>query len=274
MYVENNYANQNPLVNQFNRFNLNNPNNIPFQNNQLINNNVHVMNHLNNYVQNYRPGYYTTSHINNIQQQPEPLYYNNGQKKKNINIIEEMLKPQKISKNNNDVELSYTKRKLLQDELKNGKFMFALSNQPYKNILKDKIIQKNVEDITEDDIIVHKINKEIDANRKRFDEELQHKMEEKQKINYELEIEFHVDNYDRHKKNFEYKESFIKNLAYEENTIVDSKRDLIEFYREEQRKAEEGIKICDQIKILLDMDKSGIINEDEIPDFDDDIQKK
>jgi SAM-dependent methyltransferase len=56
-------------------------------------------------------------------------------------------------------------------------------------------------------------------NRAKFDKDLKRKEEEGTKINDELQIEFHIDNYDKHKKKFEYKETFIKNLAFEENTF-------------------------------------------------------
>nr|AEX62951.1 hypothetical protein mv_R747 [Moumouvirus Monve] len=49
-----NLINQNPMINNFNIYSRQNPNFIPFQNNQLINNNVHVMNNLNNFLQQHK----------------------------------------------------------------------------------------------------------------------------------------------------------------------------------------------------------------------------
>lgn len=49
-----NLANQNPLINHFNGYMAQNPNVVPFQNNQLINNNVHVMNNLTNSIRQHQ----------------------------------------------------------------------------------------------------------------------------------------------------------------------------------------------------------------------------
>lgn len=268
-----NIANQNPLLLQFNGYMSQNPNIIPFQNNQLINNNVHVLNNLNDLVKEHRtvqqnmPQFQQQMHQSvqtdqNKRHNGQTTLQNSG--KKNINIIKEMLKPQKITKNNNkDVITNYTIRKNIQKDAKEGIINIKITNAPYKSIIKDKIITKAVKDVKEEDFIVHKSTKEIDANRTRFDKELNIKENEKEKINEELNIEFHIDNYDTHKKKFDYKDTFIKNLGFEQNIYDENKQDCIEFYRKKQKEAEEGQKLCDQI--LHNIIDEGIIGADELP---------
>ena len=273
---------QNPLLNQFNGYMAQNPNTIPFQNNQLITNNVHVGNHLNDFMQEhkmvqqnmpmYQQQYFgqVGQPMNAINQQlnniPQKTQKNNGQGKvKNFNIIEDMLKPVKIKKDantNKDVDSNYCIRKNIQKNAKKGKINIKMTNAPYKSIIKDKIITKKVEDIKEADLVVHKVIEGVDNDIKQFEKELKNKKDEKEKINDELKIEFHIDNWDAHKKNFEYKESFIRNLAFEENTFDENKQDYIDFYKQKQKEAEEGIKLVDQV---LENFTEGIIGEDELP---------
>lgn len=289
-----NLASQNPLVNQFNGYMVQNPNMIPFQNNQLINNNPHVINNLNDLIQqhkllqqnipiyqqqyqnqqmsqmnqipqiNHIPQMNQQTQINKLTQTNQKLLTTKtNNKMKYGNIIEEMLKPQKIVKDNKDVDSNYKVRKEIQKNSKKGKINIKMTNAPYKTIIKDKIINKKVEDVKQEDLLVHKSIREIDANREKFDKELEIKKQEKEQINDELKIEFHIDNYDKHKKKFEYKETFIRNLAYEENTFDENKQDVIEFYRKQQKEAEEGQKLCDQI--LHNLVDEGVISKDELP---------
>lgn len=287
-----NYTNQNPLVSQFNGYMANNPNVIPFQHNQLINNNVHVMNNLNNNMQEYRmmqqtiPIYaqpnmnITNGMANNMQNNKAMSNITKGKNILNSNIIEEMLKPVKIKKDGNtrmEVDSNYAVRKDVQKKAKKGKVNIAMTNAPYKNIIKDKIVMKKVEDVTESDIVVHRVIKGVDNNREEFDKKLEKIENEKDQINAELKLEFHIDNYDQHKKKFEFKESFIKNLPYEQNTFDDNKRDYIDFYKQKQKEEEEGIKVVDEV--LKNLYDEGMISKDELPtdfltDSKQDIQKK
>lgn len=277
-----NLANQNPIISQFNGYLAQNPQFTPFQNNHLINNNVHVMNNLNDLVQQhktiqqnipmYQQQYYNQEQVPNqlnnqfMQNNQANLQQNNKSSRtgvKNSNIIKEMLKPQKIVKDGKDVLPSFIVRKQVQKQAKKGNIGIKMTNAPYKSIIKDKIIKKNVDDVKEEDLLVHKVEKGIDDDIDRFNRELDEKEEEKEKINEELQIEFHIDNYDRHKKKFEYKETFIRNIAFEENTFDETKQDYIEFYKQKQKEAEEGQKLCDEI--LHNIIDEGIINKDELP---------
>nr|AEX62953.1 hypothetical protein mv_R749 [Moumouvirus Monve] len=134
---------------------------------------------------------------------------------------------------------------------------------PYKTIIKDKIINKKVEEVKLEDLLVHKSVKGVDDDKDKFEKELKIKENEKEKINDELQIEFNIDNYDKHKKTFEYNATFIRNLAYEQNVFDENKQDCIEFYQKKQKEAEEGKQICDEI--LRNIIDEGIISKDELP---------
>src|ERR1700733_7081641 len=217
-----NMVNSNPMLNQFNNYMAKNPNQTPFQNNQLINQNVHVLNNLNNYIHQKK--------ITSIsEQQHINIPVQNNHKKGNNcgkNIIEERLKRQKIKKD---------------------------------------------EDIKLSDLLVHQVT-EKDRDKNVFEKEVEMKKKEKKEINQELEIEFHIDNYAKHKAKFEYKESFIRNLAYEANGFDENKQDYIEFYRKHQKEAEEGKQWCDEI--LRNIVDTGLIKPEELPSNVDDIESQ
>jgi hypothetical protein len=302
-----NLVNQNPMVCQFNGYVMQNPTIVPFQDNQLINKNPHVVNNLNDFVQEHRMiqqniPVYQQQFLKQMQQpiimapmqpinmapmQPinmapmQPINIvspintnqmnqtrqeNPKNRVKNSNIIEEMLKPIKIKKDTNtnkDVLPNYSVRNEIRKNAKKGKINIKITNAPYKNIIRDKIITKKVEDIKQEDLIVHKVIPGVDDNIERFNKELKIMEDEKEKINDELEIEFHIDNYDTHKKNFEFKETFIKNLAFEQNTFDENKQDYVDFYKQKQKEAEKGIKLVDQV--LENLIDEGIISKDELP---------
>ena len=261
-----NLSNQNPLLNKFNGYSQ--TNNIPFQNNNLIKNNVHVMNNLSTHIQQHRniqqniPMYQNNLNQHNLNQNNSRI--SKPSNKKNSNIIEDMLKPEKILKNDNkDVLSNFNVREKILLDTKDGKSDIKITNVPYKCILKDRVVQKKVDEIKEEDIIVHKCNKDIDADVVKFNKDLTVKKAEKKEINKELNIEFHIENYDKHKSKFEFNTSFINNVEYDENTFDENKQDYIDFYKKKQREAEEGKKLCDQI--LHNMIDGGIISKDEIP---------
>lgn len=284
-----NLINQNPLINQFQGYMGQNPTFVPFQNNQLMSQNPHVMGNLNNLVQQQRilqhnmPMYQqqlsmaqnisnpntpqNISNSNTISNTTTNIPSNSSQtnkknknsKNKGMNIIEEMLKPQIIVKDNKDVDSNYKKRETQQNKKIE---LEEITNAPYKIIIKDKIVTKKVNQVRHSDMLVHKATN-ADADKVKFTKDLKKKEIEVEKINDELKIEFNIDNYDKNKKKFDYKETFIKNLAYEQNTFDENKQDYIEFYKKKQKEAEEGQKLCDQI--LHNIVDEGIITKDELP---------
>lgn len=255
--------NKNPLINRFNGYATQNPNAVHFQSNQLINENVHVTNHLNDFIKQHNhvkeniPTF--QRQINSTPRNEKPMRMESTKKKggKRNNIIEEMLAPQKIEKMNKDIAGNFKDRVTKQEEEK-----FEITNNPYKIIIKDKIINKKWDDIKEKDLIVHKAT-DADKNIEKFNKDVNVKKEEKKKINKELKIEFHIDKYSNHKDQFEFNKSYIRNLAHNTKGFDENKDDYIEFYRKHQKEAEEGRELCD--KILHDMVDSGLIKPEELP---------
>jgi hypothetical protein len=279
-----NMINQNPLINQFNNYTIANPSQTPFQSNQLLTENVHVMNHLGNLIQQQKHAQqvmntYTTN-PSNTYANPSNTYANStnfqtdrkknsnsmsGGPKKNLNIIEEMMKPQVIERGGKDVNPNFSARKedYKYDPKNPEKFYkYKMTNQPYKSIIRDKIITKAVTDIEENDLVVHKVSA-VDKDVDIFNTETNIKNIELNKINDEIEIEFHIDNYDKNKKKYDYKETFIRNLAFEANTCDENKQDYIEFYQKKQREAEEGKEMCDSV--LHNLIDEGLIKPEELP---------
>jgi hypothetical protein len=239
----------NKIVDTFNEWQKKNPNNVPFQGNNLIANNVHVQNHLINQYRN----------TNNA-----PI----SSKEKNIDIIKKMLEPEKPNKvnekNNMDaVKTNFEARKTQQIQAKK-KIDIQMTNQPYKCILNDSLVfKKKVEDVKKADLIDHFINKKIEANPKEFAVKCNTKEKERVVHNDELTIEFSIDNYDKNKKKFEFKENFIRNMAYDGKDTDETKKDCIEFYKNKLKEAEEGKNICDETLHLLA--NRGMIDTDELP---------
>ena len=252
----------NPLLDRARGYS-NQGNKVPFEKNSLINKNAHVRNELDTHIKEYRRT--KESDIGNLSlnnlslEQSKELLDSIRDKTasgKKINIIEEMLKPMAIDKNNNDINQNYKLRadkqtkyivKRHANEKVPGEFSeeFVMTNVPYKNIIKDKIISKPVQDVREEDIVVHRVDRNVDANMERFQQELNNKQIEKTEILNRLEVEFSKDKYETHKKNFEYSQSFVRSIPYEGKD--DNKEDYIKYCRKKQKEAEEGLELCDKI---------------------------
>lgn len=270
----------NPLINKFNAYKTHIQQSVPFQGNDLIGQNVHVKNNLEDSIQMHRLQKKSPSTKTESRGSLSSLKSGSSSQKKNtvggkMSIIENMLKPQKIEKNNNsDVTSNYTIREKKQTNYvlkrydnepvsKDVAEEFVLSNAPYKSILKDKILTKAAKDIVKEDLEVHKVKKEIDANIEIFEKDHIKKNISLKEINDELDIEFHQDNYDTHKAKFEYKQSFIKTMVYENKNFNENKDDYLDFYRKEQKKIEDGIDLCDRISKMID--NQDLIDINELP---------
>jgi hypothetical protein len=256
-------ASSNTLVNNFNAHVSNNSKHVPFRSNQLMTENVHVVNHLNENMHQKR-----IDQQNRKSQTYFPEESNQKSRSKinksvdnNNNIIKELLKSEKIEKNNKDVKSNFNNRL---NEFEKGKQLDPI-NQPYKIILKDKIINKHwkeIRDAGKEELVVHTVS-DKDKDIHVFTKQSAVKENELNKINDEIEIEFHIDNYDRNKKNYEYKETLIKNYSHEAKTGNENKDDYIEFYKKKQKEAEKDSKLCDSIlNKLLD---TGLIDPKELP---------
>lgn len=255
-------ADRNNLIKKFDNYSKNSR--VPFNNNNLINNNVHVKNNLNNLVKQKKME--KQSGIQSGSQSGSQSGVQNSVKNssnlKKTDIFDDTFKTQKIVKENQDVMPSF--KQLLSEiaDTKNGKYKYTQTNKPYKPIIKDHIITKNINEISKEDFIVYKVNKKVDANINNFNIDLNKKNTEKKDIDRELEIEYDQENFLNHKETFSHKETFIKNLAYEENSYQDNKTDCIDFYKKKQRELEDGKKMCDEI--LKNIINDEFIDESEL----------
>lgn len=221
-------VNQNPLINRYNQYRE--TVHVPFTSNKLINSDPRMV---------------SVTH--------------SGEKVSTENIIEKILTPVKVKNDAlDDVALSYeAKMKLREQQEKTIEYI----DTPYKAIIK-QAFNKPLDKIKQQDLIVHKVT-EADKETERFNKDLKTKELTRNNEDTALEIEFSPSNYNKHKKVFEYNESFITNMAYEENLFDDNKRDCIAFYQEKQKELEKGKAMCDEVLRSL-MDR-GVISQDEIP---------
>lgn len=263
-----NIASANSLLSKFNTYTQNNPNNIPFKNNQLLTENIHVMNNLNEMMMEKkirkqkdvsRPSSNQKIIPNKISMSKEKKSDNNdsgvhAKKPSCNNIIEELLQPEKIEKGGGRIKNAFETEKNERNK------EILPTNKGYKIIIKDKFVEKNYKDDKE--LIIHKISDQ-DKNAENFEKDVIKKKSEIEKINDEINIDYAEENMDFHKKKYEYKDSLIKQLDVESKNFSNHKDDYIEFYRKKQREAERDNKLCESIfSKLLD---TGIIKHDELP---------
>jgi hypothetical protein len=265
-------ANRNPLLTKYRQHTQIHESSQPFQGNSLIQNNIHVQQELHAYTQQHRmrgPNPIPSrSSVPNIGDRcPPPVQRpSSGSGKRNIDIIKDMLKPVKIQKDPTTlketkiaVEARREAHNLFKEKNQTG---IKRTNMPYKIILRDHVITKNVDEVTEADLVVHRFVDGVDNNKKVFRRELRNIMKEGKKIDEELEMEYCPENRDKHKTKFEYRQTFMTNLVYEAKTHEEGKRDYVEFYAQKQRELEEQLFDCDQL--IRKLEESGMLASDEL----------
>jgi hypothetical protein len=190
-----------------------------------------------------------------INKAEEISFSNNTKKtKKGKSIIEELLKPVSVSKKSNpDVPVTYENESTTRKTEKH-----QITNKPYKTIIKN-IAQKEI--VNKEDLTVH-----IVTNKDKIGMDVEYdKFKEKVKeVDVEIKLEYAPDKYDKHKKDFEYKKSYVDRLKMDAPTHEDLKSDQIEFYKHHQKEMETGKEQCD--KILYSLIDSGLLKKEEIPE--------
>lgn len=226
-----NRVDQNPLLSRFQQFRSNT--HVPFDNNKLINSDPRLIQ--------------TSRH-----EPSDPC--------SSVNVIEQILKPVDIKnvRNNDDVMFNYTAKKRIRDQTGDIEYV----DTQYKSIIKQPL-NKPLSELKPEDLIIHKVDKKVDGDLSLFNKDLETKTHARKQDSLVLKQEYSDKNYSKHRKAFEYNESFIVNMAYEEKIFDDNKQDCIAFYQKKQRELEEGRKTCDQV--LRDLMNKGLISEDEIP---------
>ena len=302
----NNNPNNNPNNFNPNNFNQNNPNNnllngfyrhqqnqIPFQQNTLLNNNPIMQSNANYSQSNQQQNMNRMQMLQNMQYIKQMQYIKRLEKIKELDkmkmdddkIREYVIHPEKIIKNKDDNEKINVNYNLLEkmyqseESFKSGanKFWNDRTNEPYKNIIKDTKYyeqflteQKRKKLDNKDELIVHKVTL-ADKDEDLLEEEWYDKEQKIEKHDNELKMIYSTSKEAEHKKKFEYNHKYKYRMKYDPSDHSEMKKDKIEYYKKEQEKHEKNNKKMEDIieeileKDLLSTDqlkKLGINNID------------
>jgi hypothetical protein len=278
-YYQNVYNNK--LINQFNSH-LNQPKQNAFMNNPMINNNPNFSLR--------DPQFYNKIQMAKIEQIKRAKNINDlGMDKKEL--CEYIIDPIKINKTERgDIEkkLHETEHMYLVPttsqnfEDQSNAYLKELwktrTNQPYKNIIKkeafdkdykkyynDNIFNKNVNN--REELIVHKVIKNIDADEDLLEADFLLVQEILEKHNKELKSIYSVSNENKYKREFEYAQKYRYRLEYNPK----DSEELKDFYKKEQKKINKENKMLDQIiDMLVEQDD---LSKEEIDKLNDELHK-
>lgn len=242
----------NKLVNQFQQYKSQNPDSVPYQNNQLLKNNPHIMNNINmqNNIKNNQNNNMQNQNIDRLKQFMESVKKTN----KSGNIIQELLKPQEIDKKNNkEVERNEEILEKMRKDIK-----YTITNQPYKNIIKDADYNKKIQDAK--DLIIY-IMKIEDKSPELLDREFKKLEKMFEDMDVEIKLDYAPDKKMEHKKKFDYRHNYVTRLVHEAKQHGDIKEDMIDFYKNKQIEAEKDKEKCDEI--LRKLNELGETNDND-----------
>jgi hypothetical protein len=249
----------NPLIARFQTY-VGENGHVPFQGNHLLRSNPQAQANLNTTMQQYR--YQQSNPLSTATVNSKEADRISEAQSSNVDILTQMLRPQKITTDNADVMSNLKERERLQEEARFSKSpMFAYTAVQYKPIIKDKPIVKPINQIQVQDLIVHTVDKTIDADVEVFAASVKQKETEKDTHNRELEVEYSTENYSKNKEKFTFQSDCVRRVNYEGSTAQDIKEDSIEFYKKKQIEAEIGQKNCDDI--LRYLESKDIIDDSE-----------
>jgi len=135
------------------------------------------------------------------------------------------------------------------------------SNEPYKNIMKNEDYTKKF--VSVNDLIVHRVTNRDKVGVEEGFKELQTNIE---KHDNELKIIYSTNNKIDHKKKFEYKHVYKYRIKYDPKDHNKLKQDKMQYYKEQQKKEEDGkIKLDSILETLLN---DGIFNKNELSNID------
>jgi hypothetical protein len=137
--------------------------------------------------------------------------------------------------------------------------IILIENKPYKNILKNEDYSRVIK--FGDDLVVHKVS---DKDKEGVIEALDKLKKDNNEIDIQNKVEYAPEKYNEHKKNFEYKKTYVSRLKHDAPGHGELKDDGIEFYKKEQEELEKGKNLRDDI--LKELVTNGLFNENEIPD--------
>ena len=255
-FYQNTY--NNTLINKFNSH-VNQPKQNPFMNNPMVANNPNFS--LKD------PNFYNKIHMAKIEQikraqKISDLGMDNKQ------LCEYIIDPIKINKTSaaeineklHDTEVQYiiqhSKGQKYEDQ--SNAYLRELwknrTNQPYKNIIKKEVFDKDYKkyyndsifkkDINNrDELLVHKVIKNIDADEELLEAEFLLIQEIQEIHNKELKSIYSVSNENKYKREFEYAQKYRYRLEYNPK----DSEELKDFYKKEQKKINKENKMLDQI---------------------------
>lgn len=253
--MNNNYFNNN-LVSGYQNFQKNN---IPFQNNPLLNNNPQFMNMANNRQM-------QMDIYNNM------MRYKKAQEMKKMHrsneidnvfdkalIHESVIRPIKIIKEDSNDVINKFKKLDSNWESERQKGWSQRTNQPYKNIIKSDNRFLGRAKIEKEELIVHRVT---DADKIGLLEEFTDLVNILEKHNNELKIVYSTSKEMEHKKKFEYVHRDKYRIKYDPKDYGEMKKDQLDYYKKEQQKLEKDKKnVIDIIESLMN---KGILKEEDI----------
>jgi hypothetical protein len=270
----NNQTFDNKLLSNYQNYkNYQQGNNAPFNNNMLLQNNPAFMSNINyndsaqlqqmQYMQNMIKGAQQMKHLEKLNEMEVTM-----DKEK---IKESIIKPIKVERDKKSKQELEIKWKAAESNYrdKSGKdygseiknYWEKRTNRPYKNILKNEDYTKQYK--TSDDLIIHKIT-QTDKNKEKVDGDLKEFQNKIETHDNELKSIYSTSNINEHKKKFEYRHVYKYRIQYDPKDHNDIKQDNIKYYKELQKKEEEGKQQFNSLQKLID---DGIFDKDELSDF-------
>jgi hypothetical protein len=222
--------------------------NIPFQNNSLLQNNPNF----NNYVKKL-PRNMDRETWHRIQQNKKKLErFENMKKNNKFNNIDNYIDKKTLQ---NCVIKPITVNKLDKNEIRRRyddlskefnpklqKYWKERTNQPYKNILKNEDYKKKIN--KKEDLIVHKITNEDKIGLMNEFDNLKNTLE---KHDDELKVIYSTSKENEHFKKFRYNNKYKFRMKYNPADFNKMKKDKIKYYQKEQNKIEENKKTVDSL---------------------------
>ena len=250
-------------------------NNVPFQNNVLLQNNPMFTGNMQYANSMQMQQMYQMQQMQQMQMQKlkELQQIKHIEKMNEIEttmdkekIKESVIKPIRIERTRKDkqelenkwkdVEKNYTDKsgKDFGPEIK--QYWKMRTNEPYKNILKKEDYSKKI--ATKDDLIVHRVT---DKDKEGVQEDFSKMDNNREKHNNELKVIYSTNHKNEHKKKFEYNHVYKYRIQYDPGDHDKLKQDKIKYYKQQQKKEEDGKQKIDSI---LDLISDGIFDKDEL----------
>lgn len=123
------------------------------------------------------------------------------------------------------------------------------TNQPYKQILKNIDHTKKIE--KKEDLVVHKVVHEIDADRKKFDAKFDEIGKDRTDHDQENKVIYSQNKFTEHFKKFEYAQVYSYQGKTADKNQVDLKKNRVAYYKKQQKEAEKEKERYDGIRDSL-----------------------